>query len=394
MSKVIGNSLSVFVLAGFAYAATASDSSAAEKEVVSLAYIGPLTGSSSHIGLGGRNSADLAVRLRNADTRSKYEYKLLSFDDECKPNVGVQIVTRVAADSSISAAIAHYCSSVAMATVGIFHQFEMPMTTFTAIAPEITNVYNYKEVTRVVINAADQLKVSASELVKLGYTTFGIIRDSTAYGASLDKAFVPLLEAAGGKIVANFSVPPEQQDFTAELTKLREANPQIIFVEGLAPLAIRVRLQMDKLGVDSQFAGVSGIWSSDLLKNLGALAEGTISQRLGKPIEELPEGKVFLDKYAEQKYDAAPDAWGHYAYAEANLIMDEVEKVGPSRGRLVDALRAAKDHPTLVGNVTFNDKGQNTNDTADLIVVQDGVWLDFAKSEYAMGVRKLKRTTK
>ncbi|MCJ7799594.1 MAG: ABC transporter substrate-binding protein, partial [Polaromonas sp.] len=83
------------------------------KEVVKIAFIGPLTGGVSNMGLGGRNSADLAVRLRNQDPKSKFTYELVPQDDECKPNVGVQVATKVAADKNIVAGVTHYCSAVA-----------------------------------------------------------------------------------------------------------------------------------------------------------------------------------------------------------------------------------------------------------------------------------------
>src|SRR5207245_4195660 len=56
--------------------------SARAKETVRIAFVGPLTGGNSAIGLGGRNSADLAVKLRNADAKAKYQYELLVLDDE------------------------------------------------------------------------------------------------------------------------------------------------------------------------------------------------------------------------------------------------------------------------------------------------------------------------
>jgi branched-chain amino acid transport system substrate-binding protein len=360
------------------------------KDKVTIAYISSLTGSNSHLGIGGRNSADLAVRLRNADPKAKYTYELVSLDDECKPNIGVQAVTKIGSDPKVSAAIAHYCSAVAMATIGVFNKFGLPMITFTAIAPEITEG-GYKEVNRIIGNATDQTRVGASFMAKLGYKTFGVIHDTTAYGTSLDKQFDQFVNAAGGKVVAKFGTPPEQQDFTAELTKLKEANPQVIYLESLAPLAIRVRLQMDKLGITSQLDSVSGVFSDDYIKTLGPLAEGTLSRRIGKPIEEIPDGQNFLKKYAEQKYDHAPDVWGHYAYAEANLLMDVIEQVGPDRSKISDALRKVKDHDTLLGPVTFDGKGQNINDTADVIIVQDGKWITYDSSEYAKGKRKLKR---
>ena len=80
------------------------------KDKVKVGFIGPLTGGVSVNGLGGRNSADLAVRLRNADPKSKYEYEMVVLDDECKPNVAVQVATKMAADKDIIAGATHYCS--------------------------------------------------------------------------------------------------------------------------------------------------------------------------------------------------------------------------------------------------------------------------------------------
>src|SRR5205807_8221001 len=97
-------------------AALALDASAA-KQTVKIAYIGPLTGGVSANGIGGRNSADLAVRLRNADPKAKYHYEPLSLHDGCKPNIAVQAATKAASDGSIIAGVTHYCSVAAIAAV-------------------------------------------------------------------------------------------------------------------------------------------------------------------------------------------------------------------------------------------------------------------------------------
>lgn len=83
LAKKIGFSLiGLAVASGFNGAADAT-------ETVKLAFIGPLTGSNSAHGLGGRNSAELAVKLHNAQPNAKYKFELMSLDDECKPSVGV-----------------------------------------------------------------------------------------------------------------------------------------------------------------------------------------------------------------------------------------------------------------------------------------------------------------
>jgi branched-chain amino acid transport system substrate-binding protein len=68
---------------------TLAAGAASAKDKVKVGFIGPLTGGVSVNGIGGRNSADLAVKLRNVDAKAKYEYELVVLDDECKPNVAV-----------------------------------------------------------------------------------------------------------------------------------------------------------------------------------------------------------------------------------------------------------------------------------------------------------------
>src|SRR5437016_962371 len=94
----------------------ASAATAVAKDKVKVGFIGPLTGGVAANGIGGRNSAELAVKLRNADAKAKYEYEPVILDDECKPNVGVQVATKLAADRSVIAAATHYCSAVAIGT--------------------------------------------------------------------------------------------------------------------------------------------------------------------------------------------------------------------------------------------------------------------------------------
>ena len=78
------------VAAILAFAAATADA----KDKVKVGFIGPLTGGVSANGLGGRNSADLAVRLRNADPKAKYQYEMAVLDDECEPNDAVQVATK------------------------------------------------------------------------------------------------------------------------------------------------------------------------------------------------------------------------------------------------------------------------------------------------------------
>jgi branched-chain amino acid transport system substrate-binding protein len=359
------------------------------KEKVKVGFIGPLTGGVSVNGLGGRNSADLAVRLRNADTKAKYEYELVVLDDECKPNVAVQQATKMAADKDIIAAVTHYCSSTAIATVDTYHKFGLPVVVWGAVLPDITYRNKYAEIHRVNGTMINQNQTNAELLTRLGYKTFAVIHDTTDYGKGHNQYFSEALEKDGGKIVGTFGVTSDQQDFTAELTQIKSLAPQVIYFGGLTPIGVRVRAQMNKLGINAVFDGTSGIVSDAYIQGLGPLAEGSLAFREGAPTEKLPGGKFFLEKYEAQHYDNPPEAYGAFAFAAMDLILDTIEHVGPDRKAVRDVLGEVKDRDSIVGKITFDDHGQNTVPLITKYVVQDGKWVVWEDSDYATGKRKL-----
>ena len=360
------------------------------KDKVKVGFIGSLTGGTSANGLGGRNSADLAVRLRNADPKAKYEYELTSLDDECKPNVGVQQATKLAADRQLIAAATHYCSAVAIATVDVYHKFGLPVIVWGAVLPDITYRNKYPEVHRVNGTMINQNQRNAELVSKLGYKTFAVIHDTTDYGKGHNKYFSEALAKHGGKIVGTFGVTSDQQDFSAELTQIKSLNPEAIYFGGLTPIGVRIRAQMDKLGLNNVLLdGTSGIKSDAYIAGLGKLAEGSLSFIEGAPTERLPGGKFFLEKYNAQNYPNPPEAYGAFAFAAMTLILDAIEQVGPDRKKVQAVLNKVSDRDSIVGKVTFDDHGQNTVAIITAFVAQDGKWVVWEDSEYAAGKRKL-----
>ena len=375
-------------LAAAALIATLSLSARA-KETVRIVFIGPLTGGNSAIGLGGRNSADLAVKLRNADAKAKYQYELLVLDDECKPDAGVQMATKAGSDRTIVGGVTHYCSVVAMATVDTYHRFGFPAIVWGAVLPDITYAHDFKEIHRVNGTMINQNETNAKFMTEHGFKKVAVIHDTTDYGKGHNKYFSEALKKLGGEILGTFGVTADQQDFTAELTQIKAQAPEAIYFGGLTPIGVRVRAQMDKLGLKAQFDGTSGIVNDDFIKALGPLAEGVLAFREGAPAEKLPGGKKFLEDYNKQGYSNPPEAYGPFAYAAAQLLMDAIEKVGPDRKKIIKELANVKDRDSIVGKITFDDHGQNTVPAITKYVVQDGKWLTWEESEYASGKRKL-----
>ncbi len=386
MNRGLRNAIPLAVL-GLALMLAGPDALA--KDQVKVGFIGPLTGGVSANGLGGRNSADLAVRLRNQDGKAKYQYEMVALDDECKPNIGVQVATKLAADDDVVAAVTHYCSAVAIGTVDTYHKFGLPVVVWGAVLPDITYGNDYPEIHRVNGTMINQNETAAQFMRGLGYQNWVIIHDTTDYGKGHEKYFSKFLKAAGGGIVGSFGVTADQQDFTAELTKAKALDPDVIYFGGLTPLGVRIRQQMDKLGIEAEFEGTSGIMSDAFIAGLGPLAESVVAFREGAPVEKLPGGKFFTEQYAKAGYKEPPEAYGPFAFVAMNLLLDTIEAVGPDREAITKALANVKNQDSIIGPITFDGHGQNTVPLITKYVVQDGKWMVWEDSEYASGKRKL-----
>jgi len=376
---------------GLATALLVSPLPAAAKDKVKVAFIGPITSGVAANGIGGRNSADLAVKLRNADPKAKYEYELVVLDDECKPNIAVQVATKAGADRAVIAAAAHYCSAAAIATVDTFNRLGLPMIVWGAVLPDITYRNKYPEVHRVNGTMINQNEVAAKFMAGLGFKKWVVIHDTTDYGKGHNEYFSKYVKANGGEIVGTFGVTADQQDFTAELTQAKALAPEVIYFGGLTPIGIRIRSQMDKLGLTAVFEGTSGIKSDAYIQGLGPLAEGSLSFIEGAPIEKLPGGKYFQEQYDKAGYKEPPEAYGAFAFVAMQLILDTIEQVGPDRKKVTDALGKVVNYDSIVGPITFDDHGQNTVALITKFVAQDGKWVVWEDSEYAGGKRKLKK---
>jgi branched-chain amino acid transport system substrate-binding protein len=369
---------------------TAPGSTGTGKQTVKISFIGPLTGGNAGPGLGGRNSAMLAVKERNEDPNAKYHYELVVIDDECKPDVGVQAALKAASDPVVVASISHYCSVVAISTTDTFHNAGLPSMVWGAVLPDITYGNEYPEVFRVNGTMIQQNQVHAQMMWDdWGYRQVSIIHDTSDYGRGHLQYFSEAFEALGGKILSAQGVTTDQQDFTAELTKVKAEDPDVVYFGGLTPVGIPLYNQMVKLGIPAQFDGTSGIKNESFNEAVGAEAGGVISFLEGAPLEDLPGGMQFKTNYEAAGYEEPPEAYGPFAYTAAVLVLDAIEKVGPDRTKVMEELATIKDKDTIIGKVTFDEYGQNIVPLVTAYVSQDGQWVPWGQSEYASGARTL-----
>jgi branched-chain amino acid transport system substrate-binding protein len=265
------------------------------------------------------------------------------------------------------------------------------MVVWAAVLPEITYANKYPEIHRVSGILIGQNRVGAQFMKERGYKKFVAFADSTDYGKSMLKYFTQFTLENGNQILGTFAVAPDQQDLSAELTKIKELNPEVIYFGGLTPLGARLRTQMAKFGINAQLEGNSGIMGDAFIAAIGPeLAEGTVTFFDRPPISKMPGGKMFSDAYKAAGYNDPPEAYGPFSFAATTLVMQTIEKTGPDRAKITAGLANVKDVPSIVGPINFDDHGQNITPLTTRYVVQEGKWVVWEDSEYASGKRKLK----
>lgn len=357
----------------------------------------------------------LAVRQRNEHPESRYRYELLVADDACDPLVGVSVAEGMAADRSIVAGVTHYCSQVALACVDLYHRHAFPVIVWGAHAAEITDGNDYAEIHRVSGTFANEDGAAARFMREQGCRSWAILHDPTHYGLGHAESFTRCLQRQGGAVKRAFALSVDQQDLRPELAAISRLDVDAVYVAtapaawwsthgglvdlkrpptdapGWMPTPAHLARQMVELGLSAQLqCAASAVRDARVLADMGAAGEGTLAFEEGAPLDLLPGGLDFSVAYAAAGFAEPPEAFGPFAYAAATLVMDIIEAVGPDRARVRDALNRVDGHPTLLGAVTFDHKGQNVTLPISTYVAENGAWTLWQRSAHAAGRRRLK----
>jgi branched-chain amino acid transport system substrate-binding protein len=382
-----GTILAVAVLTVFSLMASMAW---AQAKAVKIGFIGPLTGPNAAQGVGARNAFDLAIREANASGKFQYKIEMVALDDASDPATGVAAALKLVSDPLVIAASGHWNSPVALATIHTFHTYKIPFIVWGAIHPDITAYYKYPGVNRVAPTLVQENGPLCDWVIgELGYKSFSVISDTSSYGETNTKAFGPLAEGKGGKVVSVDAVTVGTTDFRPVLTKIKGVNPGAVYFGGVVMEGALIRDQMEKVGLKKLFCAISGIKDDKFLEVAGPSGEGVLSIKPGKPIEKLEGGAKFVKAYEAAGYREPFGAYGPNAYDSAGILLEAISKVGPDdKAAIAKYVRGIK-YRGLMGETTFDATGQTTNVAVSRFVGQEGKWVLWEDSDYAKGIRKL-----
>ncbi|MDP3960145.1 MAG: branched-chain amino acid ABC transporter substrate-binding protein [Pseudorhodobacter sp.] len=360
---------------GFAAAVALAPSGALaqDKPTIKLGFIGPISGGNAMQGLGAQNGFLLAIDQINADDYP-YQVEGVVLDDASDPQTGVGAALKLVNDPGVVAAIGHWNSPVALATMPVFNRFQMPLIVWGAISPSIT-AQNLPEVTRVTPTLLSaNLPLAQWAAGDLGAKVIAIVADTSDYGTGNAQAFNTFFTEAGGEIISTDLLPVGTTDFRAILTKISGNGADAIYFGGVVTEAGILRKQQMELGLDMPMIGIDGFFDPEFIALAGDAAEGTMvayPSAMANPALD----KLFAD-YEAHGFAEPTSPYTKYAYDATNILLSAIKEVGiEDKVALAEAIRGIS-YDGVLGTTTFDETGQTQIPVeVEIKVVKGGEWV-------------------
>jgi branched-chain amino acid transport system substrate-binding protein len=355
---------------------TASTTASGNKTAV-IGVMAPFSGALSALGLGIRNSVQLAVSQANAaNAIPGWTLKVDAKDDQAVADVGKNAATAFAAEPNMAGVVGNLNSSVTQSTQSVLAAADIVQVSPANTGPSLTKGANfvtapvrpYKTFFRTCTTDTVQGKFAAEYLYQTaGLKKVATINDKKTYGEGLVKEFTKFYTALGGIVSASETINPDESNFQAVISKVKPTAPQAVYYGGEYPQAGPLSQQMKAAGLNVPLMGGDGIFDPKYVVLAGATANGDLATSVGAPTDQSAGGKKFLAEYAKAGYKDPAAAYGAFSYDAANAIINAL-KVSLKDAKDVASVRPATLNAVqnisfdgLTGKVGFDKFGDSTS---------------------------------
>ncbi|MEW2132715.1 branched-chain amino acid ABC transporter substrate-binding protein [Streptomyces sp. NPDC005435] len=376
------------------------NSSAGGGTTVVIGVDAPLTGDLSALGMGIKNSVDLAAKTANKKEYVKgVTFKIEAKDDQGQPSSGQQNSTAFVTDKNVLGVVGPLNSSVAESMQKVLDDAKLaevsPANTGVSLTQgpdwQHTKKRQYKSYFRTATTDAVQGPYAAQYVYsKAKKKKVFVIDDKKTYGAGLAATFTAAFKKLGGKVVGTEHINPDTKDFSAVATKVKNSGADIVYYGGEYPQAGPLSKQIKAAGAKIPLIGGDGIKDDTFIKLGGPAASGDFATSVGAPVETLPSAKQFVSDYKAGGYKEDYAAYGGYSYDSAWAIIEAVKKVVDDNGGKLPSDARAKVTAALqnvsfdgvTGKVSFDEYGDATNKQLTVYAVKNGAWTAVESGTY------------
>jgi branched-chain amino acid transport system substrate-binding protein len=323
---------------------------------VRLGVGGPMTGSDAAFGGQLRQGAEQAVADINAQGGILgQQIQLYIGDDGGNPREGVSVANKFVGDG-VKFVVGHFNSGISIPASDVYQENGMLMITPASTNPKVTERGHWNTF-RVCGRDDQQGKLAAAIILqRFKGKRIAFVHDKTTYGQGLADETRRALANGGLKGVLYEGVNKDDRDFTAVISKIRQARPDLVFWGGLHSAGGLILRQMRAQGVKAPLMGGDGITDDEFASIAGPGAEGTLMTFSPDPRTN-SANKAIIDLFRSKRM-FEPQAYTLYSYASVQILKQAAEKANSLEPKKVaEVMHSGMVFNTVLGNLSFDKKG-------------------------------------
>jgi branched-chain amino acid transport system substrate-binding protein len=339
------------LLAGVALVALTAG--AANAEIV-IATAGPMTGQYAAFGEQMKKGAEQAVKDINEAGGVLGEDLVLEIgDDACDPKQAVAVANQMVNNDVVFMA-GHFCSGSSIPASQVYSEEGILQISPASTNPQLTE-QGFDNVFRVCGRDDQQGQVAANYVVDNAVgEKVAVLHDKTAYGKGLADEFRKQLNERGVDETMYEAITAGDKDFTALITKMKEAGVDLIYLGGYHTEAGLITRQASEQGLGAQMMSGDALVTDEYWSITGDIGQGTLMTFSPDPRKN-ENAQPVVAKFEEQGYD--PEGYTLYTYAAIQAWAAAVEEAGTTDlDPVLEALHGGE-FDTVLGTISFDDKG-------------------------------------
>jgi branched-chain amino acid transport system substrate-binding protein len=344
--------------AGLALAIAVATAGAASAQV-KMGVGGPITGPSAATGAQMKNGVDQAAADINKAGGILGQKIAVSYgDDASDPKQGVSVANNFSGEG-VKFVIGHYNSGVTIPASEVYKENGILEITPASTNPTVTerNMWN---MFRVCGRDDQQGQVAAEYILKhFKGKKIAVVHDKTTYGKGLADEMKKTINKGGMKELLYEGVNTGEKDYSALVSKIKQANPDLIYWGGLYTEGGLIVRQLRDQGVKARLMGGDGITSDEFASVGGPGVDGTL-MTYGPDPRNKPQAKEVVAEFRAKKFE--PEAYTLYSYAGVQIIKQAAEQAKSlDPKKVADAMHSGMAFHTVLGDISYDKKGDRTN---------------------------------
>ncbi|BBE72791.1 branched-chain amino acid ABC transporter substrate-binding protein [Oharaeibacter diazotrophicus] len=342
---------------------------------IQVAVVGPMTGQLAAIGDQFRNGAQAAVDAINAAGGVNGDtLKLLVEDDQCDPKQAVSVANRLVGEGVLFVD-GHACSGASIPASAVYAENGVVMMSPASSNPALTDeaaAKGWTTIMRLYTRDDAQGEFLGPWLAeRYKDKKIFVLHDKSPYGQGLATAVKDSFEKAGGKTIGFEGINPGEKDYNALVIKLKDLAPDLVYFGGYHPEAGLILRQAADQGFKLNLMMGDSIASPEFWAVAGPAGEGTMFTFPADP-QQRPEAAAAVEAIKAKGFQ--PEGFTLFAYATIQAFAAGIERAGTAADgtAVAAALKDGKPVDTIIGPVTFDQKGDIVGAKYDINVWHDG----------------------